>query len=338
MQMIPFTTDTQLNAQLAISYDSKSAETRLIRVDMPTSLALPDQPRFRLNTAELCEHVLKEFATPELDAFAPYLWLVATPSSANISPLHHQLVKGRKIVVTEDPQLHLVWIYDRIFIKPIPAYILSHAFWQHYLLSSASPLSVHRKQQVAAAARGFLRTYSYLLRHKSDYDLATREEHRLLPEGVEWTAFAEFIIGFNTLEDMDVCPRYGFGELRLTRLNLWSKVLMRPLTLEKFYGQYGEYFARFYGPLLFLFGTLSVALSAMQVELAILPPSEAKGGWIYLSRVCRWFSISTLICVAVVATFLILLFLKMLLSETGFAIGFLLKKGSKNSTRKHSDP
>jgi hypothetical protein len=44
-------------------------------------------------------------------------------------------MKRREIVVTEDPRLHLVWIYDRVFIKPLPKYLLSHDFWQIYLLS-----------------------------------------------------------------------------------------------------------------------------------------------------------------------------------------------------------
>jgi hypothetical protein len=44
-------------------------------------------------------------------------------------------MKRREIVVTEDPRLHLVWIYDRVFIKPLPKYLLSHDFWQIYLLT-----------------------------------------------------------------------------------------------------------------------------------------------------------------------------------------------------------
>ncbi|KAH6980614.1 hypothetical protein BKA56DRAFT_585781 [Ilyonectria sp. MPI-CAGE-AT-0026] len=57
--------------------------------------------------------------------------------SGNISPLYWQLVKRRTIIVTEDPKLHLVWIHDRIFIKPLPRYITSYAFWRDYLCTEA---------------------------------------------------------------------------------------------------------------------------------------------------------------------------------------------------------
>ncbi|KAI9742515.1 MAG: hypothetical protein M1835_003060, partial [Candelina submexicana] len=62
----------------------------------------------------------KEFLTADLDKLAPYLWLIATQSSQHISPLHEQVLKGRQIVITEKPELHLVWTDGRIFIKPIP--------------------------------------------------------------------------------------------------------------------------------------------------------------------------------------------------------------------------
>ena len=35
------------------------------------------------------------------------------------------------MIVTEHPGLHLVWYYDTIFLKPIPPYLLSRAFWEY---------------------------------------------------------------------------------------------------------------------------------------------------------------------------------------------------------------
>jgi hypothetical protein len=58
---------------------------------------------------------------------------MTTMSSANINPLHRQRVKGREIIVIEEARLHLVWIHDCIFIKPITRYLLSHVFWETYL-------------------------------------------------------------------------------------------------------------------------------------------------------------------------------------------------------------
>jgi hypothetical protein len=48
-------------------------------------------------------------------------------------------VRGRRVTITEKPALHLVWFYERVFVKPLPKYLLSHAFSEHY---SLSPLSL----------------------------------------------------------------------------------------------------------------------------------------------------------------------------------------------------
>jgi len=45
--------------------------------------------------------------------------------------------------------------------------------------------------------------------------------------------------------------------------------LRQKFQYERVYSQYGAFFARFYGPLLFVFGILSLILSIMQVELGI---------------------------------------------------------------------
>ena len=76
----------------------------------------------------------------DLERMAPQLWMMSTQSSSNISALHRQKVKGRAIVVTEDPRLHLVWIYDRVFVKPLPRYLLSHLFWSQFLSTEQSIL------------------------------------------------------------------------------------------------------------------------------------------------------------------------------------------------------
>ncbi len=46
--------------------------------------------------------------TPDSKAQYHGLWLVTTRSSASISPLGLQIVRGRTIVLTENPELHLV--------------------------------------------------------------------------------------------------------------------------------------------------------------------------------------------------------------------------------------
>ena len=40
-------------------------------------------------------------------------------------PLHFQLLLGRSIWVTERADLHLVWNDEKLFLKPLPEYLLS---------------------------------------------------------------------------------------------------------------------------------------------------------------------------------------------------------------------
>ncbi|KAK4991375.1 hypothetical protein LTR66_006560 [Elasticomyces elasticus] len=202
--------------------------------------------------------------------------VMSTQSSANVNPLHRQRVKGREIVVTEDPRLHLVWIHDRIFIKPLPRYLLSHAFWERFLLRELPPLADDR-HKIRRAAMGYLRTYSYLIRHESDLVIAQQDHLRLVPKDVTWTQFCGFISALVDIKDTDVSGRYCYGELRLSRLNLYAPLLFRTFHYKQVYGQYGDYFARLYGPVLFVFAVLSTVLNAMQVEMAV--EQVSRGHW-----------------------------------------------------------
>ncbi|KAK4139726.1 uncharacterized protein C8A04DRAFT_40468 [Dichotomopilus funicola] len=60
-----------------------------------------------------------------------FLWLAGRPVPPR--PLHHQLLIGRDIFVSERIDLHLVWGGGRIFIKPLPRYLLNPEFWRGYL-------------------------------------------------------------------------------------------------------------------------------------------------------------------------------------------------------------
>ena len=150
---------------------------------------VPGQPSILLNDLSLTKKFLEDdLWSDDLERIAPRLWIMTTTSSANVNPLHHQRVKGREIVVTEDPRLHLVWIHDRIFIKPIPRYLLSHAFWETHLDRKPGPLC-DGGSNLRAAATGFLRSYRYLIRHESDFCIAQQDHLRLVPNDVDWASF-----------------------------------------------------------------------------------------------------------------------------------------------------
>src|SRR5271155_5226173 len=72
---------------------------------------------------------------------------------------------------------------------------------------------------------------------------------------------------FLRARDADVSDRYQYGELRLSRLNLYAPFLFHRFYYEQVHGQYGEYFARLYGPILFIFAVVSTLLNAMKVAM-----------------------------------------------------------------------
>ncbi|KAH0829765.1 hypothetical protein AYO21_06752 [Fonsecaea monophora] len=332
MNRTPFAHEDELYHQLYITSDQRSVQRRpkaiasasqngSTTIDTTTEKTyLPGQPYIGLGDPRIGSYLESELVTRDLNKLAPHLWLVAKQDSSHISSLTHQIVRGRQIIITEKPELHLVWIYNRVYIKPIPRYLLSHAFWKFYLIDKHSPVPEPLRQDITRAALGFLRSYRYLVQHKSDFVLATDDKVRLLPKGTRHSDFIRFIRRFEQMTDTDVSPRYEFGELRLTRLNFWTKIFLRRYTYQKVHGQYGAYFAQFYGPILFVFGVFSVALSAMQVGLAIQPFVKVGPSWTVFAEVSRWFAISTLLCVALIVLFLIAILASLSGRETVFAI------------------
>ena len=229
---------------------------------------LPGQPSVKLSDlVRLKTFLEEEFWAHDLESMARFLWVMTTPSSANVNSLHQQRVKGREIIITEDPRLHLVWIHDRIFIKPIPVYLMSRAFWDIFILNENSTLGI-RRGAIRKAALGYLRTYVYLIRRQSDFFIAQQESLRLIPQQISWTQFCHFISEVSRIKDDDVSQRYHYGELRLTRLNFYTKLFLRKFYYERVHGQYGDYFAGLYGPMLFIFAIASTILNTMQVEMA----------------------------------------------------------------------
>jgi len=246
---------------------------------------LPGFPNIPLNRTKISEFIQKELGTPILDELYPRLWFVARKSSSNIDPLHRQATKGRKIFITEDSQLHLTWQDDRIYIKPVPLWLLNYQVWLRYLSPIAPEqtcVDPNEKDQVSfltiwepherATALGFLRSHAHLIEHYSDFVIA--HQHRLLPPGVDWITWSRFIAHFRDAGDDDVSHRYHYGQLRLSRLH-WAVRLFRPRAAHTWwfyhlpYWSTTPYLQSILAPLLVAFATFSLVLSAMQVAVGI---------------------------------------------------------------------
>jgi hypothetical protein len=297
----PFPVECQLECDLDVpSQPNRNAVTNKVR--------LPSQPRISAtDDARIRAHLADDFLLKDLELLSPRLWMMAKQDARSISPLHRQLVKRRSIVVTEDPRLHLVWYYDRIFIKPIPRYLLSHSFWQRFLCSPGN-------ETLRRAILGYLRTYALLIRYESDFRIASRDDLQLIPERISFASFWDFIRHFEAIPNSDVAGRYSFGELRLSRLNFYSIFFLGRLSYHRVYPQYGDYFETFFKPMLFAFGMFSVTLDTMQVGLA------AEIGWPWYTAFCRRLSTGLLAVMFGLAFWLASLFFVKFVKEWMYAI------------------
>ena len=292
-QKVPFPARCELIADL---------NTKRPSVEHPCPL--PGHNRINLNdSTELSAFLLRELYAKDLDVIASKFWGM-TAKLRIISPLHLQHVKGRKIYITEDPRLHLVCLNDRIFIKPLPKYLMSHRFWVDYLLDDSSALGSCRKA-IREAAMGFLRSYYYLVVHESDFAIASSEDLRLLPPNITWDQFCDFSSRFKDIEDCHVWRRYHYGELSLSTLDLHAKVFLRKLQYERIPGTYSSCF---YGALFFSFAAWSLVLAAMQVGLAV-ESLVSEANWDGFWYMCRWFSMITLVgCILLAVSIGVVLF------------------------------
>ncbi|KAF2034230.1 hypothetical protein EK21DRAFT_49604, partial [Setomelanomma holmii] len=234
-----------------------------------SSQTLPDAPRVLLDLgSEIISYCLKDLDTPEMNKLGEKLWWAGpTPDIVSIS---QHMVLDRKIQVTEDPSVHLLWagIEGILWVKPLPAYLTSYAFWEYIMDTSNTEISSEDRERIIATSLGFLKTYSSLIQRRSDFNLARR--HDLLGSfgAVSFEAFVGFISSFDSIPESAVSSRWHYGVIQLDSLNFHSAIHLRRWHLNRFESRYGTYFSRFFPVVLFLFAVFSVMLSAMQVIVA----------------------------------------------------------------------
>lgn len=285
-----------------------------------TAQTLPDGPRvLSPDCLDMLDLLEREFFSTDLDRLAPKLWWMSKQDSTSISPLHRQKVKQRNIIVTEDPKLHLVWIHNRVFIKPLPLYIGSFAFWRHHLGDEKKANIQTRQSCIRKAILGYLRSYIYLIQHKSDFRIAQSPELCLIPADITWGQFCGFASDLAQITDMDVSKRYHFGEIRLTRLNFYAPLLLHKSHFQRVEYQYGTYFSQYYAPVLFIIGVTSVILSGLQVALAA-DQGSLEGASELLLAVAFWLSVVMILSFCAVVMYLCILWLCKIMKELRFAL------------------
>lgn len=215
-----------------------------------------------------------------LESMHKHLWYAGR--KGNLSPLHHQKVIRRDIILTERARLHLVWYDKTIYVKRLDDELLN---WKYF------STVVCGNETVYQAASGFLLSYAHLIEYPSDLEIA--KSHGLVNKTIDWRKWQTFRTSIlHHLADRDIHDRYEYGELRLDRLNHIYRVKFLGLSYFNIYRDYSSYFGDNYTALVALFALVSVALSAMQVMTSVDGPPAA------VSITSYRFSIAVLVALA----------------------------------------
>jgi hypothetical protein len=225
--------------------------------------------------SDMAQFLSDELRTPKLDAIYSWLWLAGLPVASR--SLQRQCMTNRNIFLTERPDEHLVWWHDRIFLKPLPEYLLCYDFWI---------MNLCKEEALHHSACGLLLSYAWLVQHRCDFELAKKSF--LIPDNVEWKTWVEFMRSFLAYVDLDtleqVDRRYQFGELRLTRLNLLTRIKALSMQSNKtsVYGfmststWYTAFLQRNFAWLIAVFIYTTLLLSTLQVGLATSALQESR--------------------------------------------------------------
>ncbi|KAK4649023.1 uncharacterized protein QC761_115310 [Podospora bellae-mahoneyi] len=271
---------------------------------------------------------LRAPATPELDLIAQemnikrlhgiihLLWLAGRPVPPR--PLHYQLALGREITVIERMEAHLVWGSGRIYLKPLPRYLLNPHFWTSYLscsqclprqpLEAGPPPCPHPR--LKSCALGFLLSYIALIAYENDFLIA--KDKRLIPSEITWPQWRQLVRevlagdgdgdGANRLYAY-VNPRFIYGELRLNRLNLIFFALQGPLStgFVATWNSYGAFYRDNSAWIITVIAYIILVLSAAQVGLSTTRLAEsdafqdASYGFTIFSLVVPLFALAMLV-------------------------------------------
>lgn len=155
----------------------------------------------------------------------PHLWVVGRPFPPR--PLNIQRVLNREIIATTDPSLHLVWTSKKMFVKPLPRYIVSKDFYKR---NSIRP----SPESIGGLALGLLHSYIALVPTELDFALAC--DAKLFHEGYTWKDWKDLTgcihqdhpaeSGHDTIYRY-IPRRYVHGELRLSRLDYLYRCFQR---------------------------------------------------------------------------------------------------------------
>lgn len=169
------------------------------------------RPHLIKSEGEIRAFVAQDLDFTRLNRIHQTLWL-AGRKEAPARSLHRHELYGRRVLCSEQADLHMLWKRSCVFIKPCPSYLLSHDFWLQHMCAD---------ELLWADAAGFLLSYTWLVQRESDLRIAHREG--LLPETMDWECWKDLAASvhqvLNTQHPDNINKRFRFGDLRLKRVN-----------------------------------------------------------------------------------------------------------------------
>ncbi|KAF2763317.1 hypothetical protein EJ05DRAFT_496144 [Pseudovirgaria hyperparasitica] len=271
--------------------------------------------------SQINDFLVQDLDTSRLNAIHGILWMAGRPLNAR--QLHRYVMLDIRILRTEQTDMHVLRVSNRMFVKPLPAYLLSYDFWKKYLCGpptgqSEDDRALHKR------ACGLLMSYVWLIRSELDMKIA-KDEH-LVPKDVNWHWWKAFVadlladghLDANSLKQCDM--RYHYGELRLSRINTIYRIRFFHTHFIRGYlygyNRYVVFFQRNFGWMLVIFVYFSLVLSAMQVGVSV-PPLQDN---VAFQRASYGFVVFSIVLVAAIVGIIGLLFVAIFAINTILSI------------------
>lgn len=155
--------------------------------------------------ADLSMHRLKRMQS--------FLWFAGNVEERS-STLTEFAEQNFSIITTNQADMHIVTHFGKVYLKPLPDYLLCYKVWKDYICTDA---------QTYRAAYTMIFSYTNLL-ILSKTDLRIAHTYGLINEDISWKQWTSIVREMQRSDFRDVFPlRWMFGELRLARLNWISR-------------------------------------------------------------------------------------------------------------------
>lgn len=301
------------------------AKEDALNIESPVSRSgerlIPGEYISTANSREWLEHTLRQ---DKADRIFYHLWFAGTPKKFESLSKHR--VHGRIILPSENPHLHLVWVNEVLYIKPLPPCLTNFEYFQDFICGN---------RRLYSLACGLLFSYNHLICSETDFRIAI--EHGLIrgkdAEDLTWEKWQYFRTAttmYLEAHTMLIAKRYyRYGALRLARLNIiYFFRFCRPAGYHNRFTQYLPFFSRYFGAAILVFAFATVTLNAMQVALQ----QQTVTIPVRFAVACYNFSVAILIAVVAIIGTLVTVFIPIVVHD--LSTGLIANKKEAKKFRK----